>query len=127
MSKNSYNFKVVLLGEGCVGKTSCVVRYVEDTFSDRHVTTLQVRLIDLSRENTLDHALMSRFILGFFLDEEVEPAREASLALHLGHGGPGEVPRTRANILQVRGSLCFLTERLVTSLSYVWFIINLML
>lgn len=38
----NYNFKVVLLGEGCVGKTSVVLRYVEDTFNSDHVTTLQV-------------------------------------------------------------------------------------
>ena len=37
-----HNFKVVLLGEGCVGKTSCVLRYVEDSFNDKHITTLQV-------------------------------------------------------------------------------------
>ena len=42
MSGGQQTFKVVLLGEGCVGKTSCVVRYVEDQFNDRHVTTLQV-------------------------------------------------------------------------------------
>lgn len=38
-----YNFKVVLLGEGCVGKTSLVLRYVENKFNDKHITTLQVR------------------------------------------------------------------------------------
>ena len=38
----SFNFKVVLLGEGCVGKTSCVLRYVENKFNDKHLTTLQV-------------------------------------------------------------------------------------
>ena len=38
----SYTFKIVLLGEGCVGKTSCVLRYVEDKFNDKHITTLQV-------------------------------------------------------------------------------------
>ena len=38
----SYTFKIVLLGEGCVGKTSCVLRYVEDRFNDKHITTLQV-------------------------------------------------------------------------------------
>lgn len=36
------SFKIVLLGEGCVGKTSLVLRYVEDKFNDKHYTTLQV-------------------------------------------------------------------------------------
>lgn len=36
------NFKVVLLGEGCVGKTSLLLRYIEDKFNDKHLTTLQV-------------------------------------------------------------------------------------
>ena len=39
---SNYNFKVVLLGEGCVGKTSVVLRYVGDKFNDKHLTTLQV-------------------------------------------------------------------------------------
>ena len=43
MANNGYNFKIVLLGEGCVGKTSCVLRYVEDKFNDKHITTLQVK------------------------------------------------------------------------------------
>ncbi len=34
--------KVVLLGEGAVGKTSIVLRYVENRFNDRHDSTLQV-------------------------------------------------------------------------------------
>jgi Ras-related protein Rab-21 len=34
--------KVVLLGEGAVGKTSIVLRYVENKFNDKHVQTLQV-------------------------------------------------------------------------------------
>lgn len=37
-----YNFKVVLLGEGCVGKTSIILRYVEDKFNSKHISTLQV-------------------------------------------------------------------------------------
>ena len=39
------SFKVVLLGEGCVGKTSLVLRYVENKFNDKHLTTLQVHKI----------------------------------------------------------------------------------
>ena len=35
-------FKVVLLGEGCVGKTSLMLRYVQDKFNEKHLTTLQV-------------------------------------------------------------------------------------
>ena len=34
--------KVVLLGEGCVGKTSIVLRYVENKFNEKHEQTLQV-------------------------------------------------------------------------------------
>ncbi|EDQ84003.1 uncharacterized protein MONBRDRAFT_13239, partial [Monosiga brevicollis MX1] len=34
-------FKIVLLGEGCVGKTSIVRRYCENVFVDGHQTTLQ--------------------------------------------------------------------------------------
>lgn len=34
--------KVVLLGEGAVGKTSLVLRYVDDKFNDKHEQTLQV-------------------------------------------------------------------------------------
>ena len=41
------HFKVVLLGEGCVGKTSLVLRYCQDKFNDKHLTTLQVILIRL--------------------------------------------------------------------------------
>nr|BAN20500.1 rab5 [Riptortus pedestris] len=42
----NYNFKVVLLGEGCVGKTSLVLRYVEDKFNDKHLTTLQATFLN---------------------------------------------------------------------------------
>lgn len=38
----NFSFKVVLLGEGCVGKTSLVLRYCENKFNDKHITTLQV-------------------------------------------------------------------------------------
>jgi len=39
------SFKVVLLGEGCVGKTSLVLRYVEDKFNDKHYSTLQASFL----------------------------------------------------------------------------------
>ncbi|KAJ8941336.1 hypothetical protein NQ318_004780 [Aromia moschata] len=42
----SFNFKVVLLGEGCVGKTSLVLRYVEDKFKANHVTTVQASFLN---------------------------------------------------------------------------------
>ncbi|XP_025405329.1 ras-related protein Rab-21 [Sipha flava] len=42
---SSQNFKVVLLGEGCVGKTSLVLRYTEDKFNDKHVSTLQASFV----------------------------------------------------------------------------------
>merc|ERR1711991_1248145 len=40
-SMGELNFKVVLLGEGSVGKTSCVLRYCRDEFNDKHITTIQ--------------------------------------------------------------------------------------
>ncbi len=38
----SFSFKVVLLGEGAVGKSSLVLRYVENKFVEKHISTLQV-------------------------------------------------------------------------------------
>ncbi|XP_022667417.1 ras-related protein Rab-21-like [Varroa destructor] len=38
---SAFNFKVVLLGEGCVGKTSMILRYVQDRFNDQHFSTVQ--------------------------------------------------------------------------------------
>ena len=38
---HEYNYKVVLLGEGRVGKTSLVLRYVHDRFSDAQESTIQ--------------------------------------------------------------------------------------
>lgn len=35
-------FKVVLLGEGAVGKSSILLRYIEDKFNSSHLTTVQV-------------------------------------------------------------------------------------
>lgn len=39
------NFKCVLLGEGCVGKTSLVLRYVENKFNEKHLTTVQASFL----------------------------------------------------------------------------------
>lgn len=45
-ASGTHNFKVVLLGEGCVGKTSLLVRYIEDKFNDKHLTTLQATFLN---------------------------------------------------------------------------------
>lgn len=42
---NRQQFKVVLLGEGCVGKTSIILRYLEDKFNDKHYQTLQASFV----------------------------------------------------------------------------------
>uniref|UniRef100_S4RMT1 Ras-related protein Rab-21 n=1 Tax=Petromyzon marinus TaxID=7757 RepID=S4RMT1_PETMA len=41
----AHSFKAVLLGEGCVGKTSLVLRYCENKFNDKHITTLQASFL----------------------------------------------------------------------------------
>ena len=35
-------FKVVLLGEGAVGKSSILLRYMENKFNQKHLSTTQV-------------------------------------------------------------------------------------
>ena len=45
-------FKVVLLGEGRVGKTSILVRFCQNTFNDRQQPTLQASYLD--RKVTVD-------------------------------------------------------------------------
>uniref|UniRef100_A0A2K5PMC2 Ras-related protein Rab-21 n=1 Tax=Cebus imitator TaxID=2715852 RepID=A0A2K5PMC2_CEBIM len=57
----AYSFKVVLLGEGCVGKTSLVLRYCENKFNDKHITTLQVRTSWSGRGRLGDTAGQERF------------------------------------------------------------------
>ncbi len=56
-NNNASRFKVVLLGEGRVGKTSLLLRYVKDTFDDRQISTIQVRA-----------APRQRYFLGFFVE-----------------------------------------------------------
>lgn len=46
-NSSTHNFKVVLLGEGCVGKTSIVLRYIEDKFNSHHESTVQVKCFNL--------------------------------------------------------------------------------
>jgi Ras-related protein Rab-21 len=44
----SERFKVVLLGEGRVGKTSILLRYTKGEYNDRQVSTLQASYLDKS-------------------------------------------------------------------------------
>jgi len=46
VTHRSFQFKVVLLGEGCVGKTSLMLRYVENKFNDDHISTVQASYLD---------------------------------------------------------------------------------
>ncbi len=36
----SHMFKLVALGDGAVGKTSCIKRYTEDSFNERYIATI---------------------------------------------------------------------------------------
>lgn len=40
MSSVSHMFKLVALGDGAVGKTSCIKRYTEDSFNERYIATI---------------------------------------------------------------------------------------
>ncbi|KCV70770.1 hypothetical protein H696_03121 [Fonticula alba] len=42
---DKFTFKVVLLGEGCVGKTSLVLQYCKSQFRDSHDVTLQASFL----------------------------------------------------------------------------------
>ena len=46
MAQPGQRFKVVLLGEGRVGKTSILLRYTKGEYNDRQVSTLQASYID---------------------------------------------------------------------------------
>uniref|UniRef100_A0A914I8I9 Ras-related protein Rab-21 n=1 Tax=Globodera rostochiensis TaxID=31243 RepID=A0A914I8I9_GLORO len=55
------SFKVVLLGEGAVGKTSLMIRYTEDKFNDEHVSTVQAafasKILELSGASRAELAI----------------------------------------------------------------------
>ena len=42
----SQRYKIVLLGEGRVGKTSILLRYIRGEYSDQQVSTLQASYLD---------------------------------------------------------------------------------
>uniref|UniRef100_F1L4K2 Ras-related protein Rab-21 n=1 Tax=Ascaris suum TaxID=6253 RepID=F1L4K2_ASCSU len=44
-ANTSFTFKVVLLGEGAVGKSSLMLRYVENKFNPRHISTIQASFL----------------------------------------------------------------------------------
>jgi len=45
MASTEKQFKIVLLGEGCVGKTSLCLRYVQNAFNDKHLSTIQASFL----------------------------------------------------------------------------------
>lgn len=55
MANNVHNFKVVLVGEGCVGKSSLILQYIENTFNSSHITTVQVPDHNINEENFLQY------------------------------------------------------------------------
>ncbi|GMT14546.1 hypothetical protein PFISCL1PPCAC_5843, partial [Pristionchus fissidentatus] len=51
-SNDEFKFKVVLLGEGAVGKSSLMLRYVQGQFNPRHISTIQASF--LSKQLTVE-------------------------------------------------------------------------
>lgn len=67
-ANKSYQFKIVLLGEGCVGKTSLMLRYIENKFNDKHLTTLQAAFMKktiLIANKKVDLAIWVIFLILF--------------------------------------------------------------
>ncbi|XP_070490695.1 ras-related protein Rab-21 [Chironomus tepperi] len=46
VSTSNFTFKVVLLGEGKVGKTSILLRFVHDQFNKQHLSTIQASFLN---------------------------------------------------------------------------------
>ncbi|MHA1300313.1 MAG: GTP-binding protein [Candidatus Helarchaeota archaeon] len=53
MSDETYNFKLIMVGSGGVGKTSLIKKYVENTFSESYKETIGVNILikDLKIDN----------------------------------------------------------------------------
>ncbi|MHA1380212.1 MAG: Rab family GTPase [Candidatus Helarchaeota archaeon] len=53
MSEETYNFKLIMVGSGGVGKTSLIKKYVENTFSESYKETIGVNILikDLQIDN----------------------------------------------------------------------------
>uniref|UniRef100_A0A672QMJ2 RAB21, member RAS oncogene family n=1 Tax=Sinocyclocheilus grahami TaxID=75366 RepID=A0A672QMJ2_SINGR len=65
----TYSFKVVLLGEGCVGKTSLVLRYCENKFNDKHITTLQASFLTKKLNITGKRVNLAIWVSHTYIDE----------------------------------------------------------
>jgi Ras-related protein Rab-21 len=66
LGQKTYQFKIVLLGEGCVGKTSLMLRYIENKFNDKHLSTTQAAFLKkkiLIGNNVVDLAIWVNWIL----------------------------------------------------------------
>ncbi|MFW9907274.1 MAG: GTP-binding protein [Candidatus Thorarchaeota archaeon] len=61
----SHMFKLVALGDGAVGKTSCIKRYTEGSFSDRYIMTIGTTfaLKTVHVENPGSDPLTARIVL----------------------------------------------------------------
>jgi Ras-related protein Rab-21 len=58
--QKTFQFKIVLLGEGCVGKTSLMLRYIENKFNEKHLSTVQAAFMKkkiLIGNNVIDLAI----------------------------------------------------------------------
>jgi len=69
--------KICMLGSYAVGKTSLVVRYVRDMFSDRYQTTIGVKI--LKKELTLDGQDVNLLLWDLHGDDDFQALRTSYL------------------------------------------------